>query len=167
MQKREKIMLGVTLSAALIFVVNQFFLSEPPKQPAKKNKAVPVSRTQPVSGEKISNEELQKRLQNWKPVVEYDSWGQDPFKGSERLAIMDTSSDSTNTHLSGIVWSENSALAIIGDRIVRQGDSVDDVQILRIYEDRVLARRGNNLIKLQLGQDIGNGKNDKEAAISH
>lgn len=148
-------MAGVTLSAALVFIINQFWLSGDDKA-----KPVPVKKTaiakpspQPVKGKKISNAELQNRLQNWQPVVAYDSWGKDPFEGGMVFTHSDSSADSNATKLSGIVWRGNEALAIIGDKILRQGEETNSLHVVKIYKDKVIARRGNDLLTLHLGQD--------------
>ncbi|KAA3618024.1 MAG: hypothetical protein DWQ05_08230 [Calditrichaeota bacterium] len=158
MQKREKILAAITLSAALIFIVNQFFLSgDAESAPQRVKKTAAVQKTpQPVNGEKLSTIELQERLQNWQPLVQYETWGADPFEGGIAFASLDSSADSSSTMLSGIVWRDGEALAIIGDQILRQGEKTNTLKVIKIYSDKVIARRGKDLLTLHLGQDNRN-----------
>ncbi len=161
MQKREKILVAVTLISALIFVVNQFFFSaaeEAKPQPVKTATAAP-KRVQPVKIENISNAELKRRLRSGQPLVHYDTWGKDPFEGGLVLSHGDSSADSSSTKLSGIVWQGNEAFAIIGDHILRQGEQTSTLKVVKIYHDKVIARRGKELLTLHLGRDRFDGQN--------
>ncbi|KAA3656835.1 MAG: hypothetical protein DWQ10_14515, partial [Calditrichaeota bacterium] len=77
----------------------------------------------------------------------------------------DSSADSNSTKLSGIVWRGNEALAIIGDKILRQGEETSVLQIVKIYKDKVIARRGKDLLTLHLGQD--NNEQQQTNTTSH
>lgn len=161
MQKREKILAGIAILSALFFVVNQFVCAKRAPEPSnlrqKRVFSQPGQASQPagrmqIAGEQISNKALQKRLQNWQPLVTYDSWGSDPFAGGLKIEA-DSTADSLSLRLSGIVWKGNQALALIGNQIMRPGERYEDFELLQIYRDRIVGRQKGEMITLYLEQD--------------
>ena len=153
MQKREKILTIIAVSCAIFFVINQFVCSEkqPPakaKRPAPKITAKPAKRPV-IRGEVISNEELEKRLQNWQPLVTYETWGRNPFAGAIEF-YADSLRDTLDLRLKGIAWKGKNAWVLIGDRIMRPGERNGDFELLQVYSDRVIARRKGELLTLYL-----------------
>ena len=159
MQKREKILSGIAIGCGLFFVVNQFVCTGTAPEENIKAALAPMTDRQdkpkaPVAvRETISNEELESRLENWKPVVTYEQWGRDPFRGALKLEQEDSSADSIAFRLSGIVHNGSTALALIDDYIVRQGEKTEDFEVVRILPDRVILRHAGKLVTLHLDQE--------------
>jgi hypothetical protein len=69
--------------------------------------------------------------------------GQGPFEfsatGDEAVAN-DTAPQHKRRGLSLIVVSEDKKMAMIGDRLVKEGDRIDDKKIAKIEPDRILVR---------------------------
>lgn len=173
MQKREKILLGVTGGAALFFVVNQFLCSPAPETP----KAAPVVAT--TSAPEQNNEETKRSRRatgqagvaanrsprqlrsRGGPVVHFAEWRRDPFQGV--INFITTAFDSTveadNLQLNGIAWRKGQALALIGNAILRKGETVGNLEVLEIREDRVLCRIDGELVTLVLKQDENDFQN--------
>ncbi len=157
MQKREKILAAITLVSAMLFVFNQFVCAKKPEPAVNKSSRRAPAVRPVVKGEQISDAELRKRLKEWKPVVSYETWGRDPFEGALKFEAEDSTADSTATlSLTGIVWKNKTPLALIGDWILGVGDKQGGVEVLKIFPDRVIARRGTEMLTLYLHQDDKN-----------
>ena len=139
MEKREKILAGLTLACAFVFIVNQFVCAGEPSQSSKvssKRKNVKTAkksptkkRPTPMQGQTLSNKELQGRLQNWEPLVSYETYGGDPFQPAAQLAGGDSVDTAESIRVSGIIGSATKRLAVIGDRIVQAGEKVGGMKI--------------------------------------
>lgn len=150
MQKREKILAVITVLSGVFFIVNQFLCTAKPAKPQKPAAVKSVPPKRPViRGEVISNEELEKRLQNWQPLVTYETWGSNPFIGGMKLTP-DSLADSSALVLKGIAWKGRKAFALIGDWILQVGERRGDFEVVQIHEDRVLIRKNGELVTLQL-----------------
>lgn len=154
MQKREKVLSIIAVVSAIFFVVNQFVCAEKTPPAKKASAAAPKVTAKPASkpqirGEIISNAELEKRLQNWQPLVTYETWGRNPFRGAIEF-YADSLRDTVDLRLKGIAWKGRQALVLIGDRIMRPGERDGDLELLKVYHDRVIARRKGELLTLYL-----------------
>ena len=153
MQKREKILAVITVLSGAFFIINQFLCTSQtpnPKQPSPARATIPKRPV--IRGEVISNEELEKRLQNWQPLVTYETWGHNPFAGGLTFQP-DTLADSLAPVLKGIAWKGRQAYALIGDQILQAGERYKDLEIVQIYRDRVLVRKHGELLTLHLDAD--------------
>ncbi len=161
MQKREKILAVITLVSAVFFIFNQFVCaqkSDPASSRQRPKRSQPAPSGQmAIRGEQISDAELRRRLKNWQPVVTYNTWGRDPFEGALKFEEADSMADSTATlSLNGIVWKNDTPLALIGDLILGVGDKSGGIEVLKILPDRVIARQGTEVLTLHLHQDEKN-----------
>jgi len=52
--------------------------------------------------------------------------------------------------LKGIVWDESEPLALINDLIVKEGDTIQEARIVKIYFDRVAVRYGSKEFVIKL-----------------
>ncbi len=169
MQKREKILSVIALASAAFFIVNQFVCAKKKQQPVATPKVTAKKIQQPkrpavIKGEKISNEELIRRLQNWQPLVTYETWGRDPFANAVKFEP-DSLQDSLALKLTGIVWKGKQAWALIGDRILQPGQRDANFELLRIMSDRVIGRRNGELVTLYLDKNEEPRIHDKRAEL--
>lgn len=159
MQKREKVLGACVLAAGAFFVFNQFIcaeeqaaeLSNPTIEPT-----VAQDEIQPdpiISGDRLTNSELKKRLQNWQPLVTYQTWGRNPFEGALKLEKTDSSADSLTFKLFGIVEKGADKIALIDDYIVQSGDRTGDFEVVQVRADHVIVRYGGKLVKLFLDKE--------------
>lgn len=90
--------------------------------------------------------ESQKRLEEKRPGL---LWTRDPFqlppKGPQKAEF-----GISNLVLSGIAVDENGKMAVINDEIVREGDVVFGVRIIRIREDTVTVEKEGKSYDLKL-----------------
>lgn len=161
MQTREKVLGVITIASGAFFVITQFVCSGEKAAPPGKLAAAPKPAAaagpaktvaSPVKGEKISDTALRERLQNWQPLVTYDTWGGNPFEGAV-VPEADSSADSLGLRLSGIVRKGDSALALVGGQIMRPGDRAGPFELLKIFNDRVVGRQNGEMITLYLERD--------------
>lgn len=63
-------------------------------------------------------------------------WGRDPFVLPSRSGV--AGSETGEFHLSAIIYRSGGGVAIINDKILRTGDTIEGNQITEILEDRVI-----------------------------
>jgi len=158
LKKRERMLIGLAGSFLLSFVFNQFVCtgdegsnlqgSNPAAAaPGGLHAETPIA---PSVGELNPNTK-KRRVLNRK---RYSSWGKDPFYLASRLAELDsTQQDSGQFVLRGIIWKGDDAHALIGDAILRAGESTSQFKVLRIEKDRVVCKRGSRIVTLMLRED--------------
>ncbi|MFQ5628374.1 MAG: hypothetical protein ACE5I1_06415 [bacterium] len=162
MQKREKVLSAITLAAGAFFIVNQFICAGEKAAVSFDSTAEPavvqnkIQADNVVAGEKVSNDELKNRLQNWQPLVTYENWGRNPFEGAQKLEQADSNADSSSFKLSGIVEKGFEKIALIDDYIVQKGDHTDEFEVMQVFADHVVVRYDGRLITLFLDQKKAN-----------
>ena len=84
---------------------------------------------------------------------EKPAWGRAPFTQVNLSTEADTvrSGELTDLSLTGIMLRGNRKVAILDHLFVREGDSIQDAQILRIEKDRVVLKRDSKEITLRMG----------------
>jgi len=167
MQKREKMMMGAAGGAAVFFIINQFLCSEAPKAGASKAKrVVSAAATTPSPGEaqtsaksaaaRISGNRSPRMLREGdEPLVRFAVWKSDPFHGALPFisTAADSARDSTALTLRGIAWKHGDGLVLIGDEILRKGETRGNLEVLDIREDRVLCRVDGEIVTYMLRSD--------------
>lgn len=165
LQKREKMLAIAAGAALLIFLANQFLFSDKaaPKKAAKsqaaQNKAVKSKKNPAVEqAAVIATQSVQsaaaRPAPERKPNVVFSSWGRDPFAGLGRLVQVDTTAlQQMDMSLRGIMWHGDEASVLIGDYILKRGEKVGPYTVVDIKRDRVICRKGSEVITLFLDED--------------
>lgn len=155
LKKREKILLGVTGTFVLVFVLNQFVCSSNP-EPQVADKTPPevdAEEAAPPAKPMAKTETLRKRHRRGEPPMQFTEWERDPFAEAYRLAQFDsTGNDSGDFVLRGVIRKGNESYVLIGDAILKEGERQGDLQIVSIDRERVVCRKGNNLVTLVLNE---------------
>ncbi len=98
--------------------------------------ATPVS---PESGSKNVFRRTAKR-------THYEAWGSNPF-----VLQKDTPAQSfSSLVLNGIAYDQTRPAAIINDKIVKAGDSVETYRVIKIYPDKVVMSDGTSIFEIKL-----------------
>lgn len=79
---------------------------------------------------------LQERLEEKRPAF---SFSRDPFQLQPKEIITEFTVEGLK--LSGIATDEKGKLAIINDEIVREGDTIFNIKVLEITEDKVIVEK--------------------------
>lgn len=74
--------------------------------------------------------------------TQYKSWKRSPFVPGARA--------STGLSVSGIIWSKTNPKAMVGDTLVKKGDTVGGNKVVDIKKDRVILNDGNKDFELKL-----------------
>ncbi len=88
----------------------------------------------------------------------YDSGGRrDPFTPlitpDGRLVQIETKLHSGELRLEGIIFDKNGAsFAIINGSVVSAGESVDDIKVTKILEDKIIFEKGGKVFEQELSQ---------------
>ncbi len=83
-------------------------------------------------------------------------WGRDPFliEGArlKNTEGMPTKAPSLNLKLTGIVWDQNRAHAMINDYVVKEGDEIGGAKVVAIRRDSVTLVKDGVQHTLRLGE---------------
>ncbi len=76
-------------------------------------------------------------------------WGRDPFfpEGSESSKFA-----SIPLNLTGIVWDAKMPFAVVNDKVLKNGDMIDNYKVVEIKPNSVIFSTGEETIELQLFQ---------------
>ena len=97
---------------------------------------------------------LRPRVKKTVTQVRVTSWGRDPFWEAFRLAEVEPANpDSSNFVLRGVIWKGDEAHVLIGDAVLKEGESSGDLKILDIDKNRVVCKKGRKVITLVLQND--------------
>jgi len=124
-RQRTMAILIPVLFIVLIFVFSQVF-STPSRKTKKSRTAASASTT---SFDKI----------DWKIPAEYPTTLRDPMQFGSVTAGQSAASELT---VKGIVYSQDRPSAVIGSEIVREGDRILDVTVIKINKDSVEFEKG-------------------------
>ena len=156
LKKREKILAMAAGGFLVAFLATQFF-SGKPEPPAKNVATAPSTKEKGKPG--TAQEAAPKAGAEARPAesgtpVKFANWGRDPFALAFRLQEQDTTGIAASDFtLRGIIWSGNEARALIGDEILKNGESTGDLTVVSIGKDRVKCRKGRELVTLVLNED--------------
>ena len=103
--------------------------------------SIPLPTLAGSGGERGAALELKQRSQE---ALLAQPWGRDPFSASDTAAPPEIPSEQTKEGdyvLSGILAREGRKVAIINHYFVREGESLDGGEVVRIERDRVLVKR--------------------------
>ncbi|MFH1782656.1 MAG: general secretion pathway protein GspB [Candidatus Omnitrophota bacterium] len=97
-----------------------------------------------------------------KDASSLDNKKRDPFVplvagGGRYVSDAYAVNDIKDIRLEGIVWEGDSSLAIINGEIIKEGDSVGSVKILKIDKDSVVFDVGGEEVRVKLIEDELNG----------
>jgi len=150
LKKREKIMLAAAGFLLVVFVLNQFVCVSKTDPPIEPKKTVTVDTSTEA---KAPSDSLKKNRRREKPPVTFVDWVRDPFSEAYRLAQFDTTGhDSSDFVLRGVIRRGNESYVLIGDAILKQGQSSGDLTVVSIRPDQVVCRKGNRLVTLVLSE---------------
>ncbi len=138
----KKLIQKIILAAlVVIFVILLFkFFSGQGKNPAPAKSAL-VAVVPPQPGQKA------------KPAaVEDANWGRCPFSGRVYAPPVASSSKNIDLKLTGILWEENKASALINNSIFKEGDVIGSYTLFKIKKNSVILSDGDKEIELKLGQ---------------
>ena len=89
--------------------------------------------------------ELEEKLKKNRPQLE---WVRDPFQFPPKKYIKKTDFEGLN--LTGIIYDEESPVAVINDVIVKKGDVVEGVTVLEIRRESVVLEKEDKSYTLEL-----------------
>lgn len=75
-------------------------------------------------------------------------WGLDPFRVAASSDVRVEKTELGVLALTGISWSEDRPVAILNDTIIHTGDTFNGYQVVEIRKDRVLMKKGEEVIEL-------------------
>ncbi|MFQ5825497.1 MAG: hypothetical protein ACE5JB_15770 [bacterium] len=158
LQKREKFLLGIAGVTVVFFVVDQLLCEKEAQQAPETAKKSIVEKSIPEQSEikEVKNKRKIKPIRKRESgkIIEYTSWGRDPFAEAIRLAESDTTmSDSSDFVLRGIIWKGKEAHVLIGDDILKEGERKGDLIVLDIEKSRVVCKKGGKIVTLVLKED--------------
>ncbi len=150
LQKREKILLGMMGAAVAIFLLNQFVLSKKPpvKSPALVKKPSMVGDVnqfvRKVSIPKMTNPRVFKIAGRWK---------RDPFIGAFTATLLDSMGFKKPQLyvLKAISWKNGEAYVLINDDIIKVGESLNGLKVLRVDGNRAICEKNLRRFSLILG----------------
>jgi len=132
MQRNRKVAILIVLMTAVVFVWV-------PK--GKKTKDVSSTTTSVTFEQAIPVTRAVPRKR-----TEFVDWGRNPFAGPQREEVGSIS----NLTLFSIILSDEEALALINESIVRVGDKITDKAVKRIEQNRVVLTDGTKDYVLEL-----------------
>ena len=154
LKKNEKRLVALAGGAVIFFALNMFVCGkseEPQVETTKKVEAKSgvVERTSPEVKKNV-----RPRVKKTVNQARFTSWGRDPFWEAFRLAEADSANaDSSNFVLRGVIWKGGEAYVLIGDAVLKEGESSGDLKILDIDKNRVVCKKGRKVITLVLQND--------------
>lgn len=150
----KKFIMTVTISASLLGFIGLVSAAEKVQSPPSKKEQSAVKEKEPTAGESMINLEAgQKGLQTLEKKYYYDSKGKaDPMNmpwlyeskssvpaGTKEIPELVTSlPDSIQKQVTGVVWSEREPLALVGDKIVHEGDEIAHAKVVKINQGEVI-----------------------------
>ena len=157
LQKREKILLGVMGAAVTIFLLNQFVFTKKPlaKSSVRGKKPAIVQRVnrfaQKVTFAKPKHRRELKAIGGWK---------RDPFIGAFTPALLDSMGFKKPQLyvLKAISWKNGDAYVLINDDIIKVGETLNGLTVLRVDGNRAICEK--NLRKFSL--ILGGNKDENE-----
>ncbi|MFH2035793.1 MAG: hypothetical protein ABIJ45_05265 [Candidatus Zixiibacteriota bacterium] len=81
------------------------------------------------------------------------SWGSDPFFRGTHTTAVKSANIQPGWHLAGIIYNETNPHAVINNKIVQNGDSVDGAEIITIEKDRVVLQKNGSEFTLSILRD--------------
>lgn len=151
LKKREKMLVGSAVSSLVIFLFNQFVCGSGEQVPEQLVQQAVASANKAVHEQPVRKNGGGDRPPRKVKRTQFASWGRDPFYEAGRLAEMDsTRADSGSFVLRGIIWKGKDAHALIGDAILKKGESNGEFKVLDIQEDKVVCKKGTKVITLTL-----------------
>jgi len=131
--KRLMILVGVTLVASVLLLYDHFLSGGAPRSSTvSSSPRVPSPQPAPPPAAAVPATTARRRLAP--PPLPDQPWRHDPFaiegKWFSQLTF-------TDVKVSGIVWGPDGYKALINDFVVRPGDVVKGIRILRITEEGV------------------------------
>ena len=161
LQKREKILLGVMGAAVTIFVLNQFvFTKKPSAKPPAIVKKPPVVQhinrfVKQASFAKTDRPKITKKIGGWK---------RDPFIGAFTPALLDSMGFKKRQMyvLKAISWKNGKAYVLINDDIIKVGETVDGLTVLRVDGNRAICEKNLRKFALILGGNKDENENEKK-----
>ena len=75
----------------------------------------------------------------------YPAWGRNPF-------VLEAAPNIRELTLNGILWDDQNPQALIGDHIVRKGDTIGPSIIIDIRPDSVILNNGIENLELKVGE---------------
>ncbi|MDO9464598.1 MAG: hypothetical protein Q7J67_04800 [bacterium] len=156
---KELIMTAILVGVLVFVVINQVGKAKKKTSPAKEGKSI-------VSVEKQKKEKKEevilpsKVTPELKEIIELqkakasEQYGRDPFfpsaEVSEGKEMQTKGHHIASLVLKGIAWKGKTPMALIGDKIVKEGDIVGEYKVISIQKNRVvLTKDGKELILTQ------------------
>ncbi len=154
LKKNEKRLVALAGSFVLTFVLNQFVCGKAEKPQVETTKKVEAKSEAVEGASKEVKKNVRPRVKKTANQVRFTSWGRDPFWEAFRLAEVESANpDSSNFVLRGVIWKGDEAHVLIGDAVLKEGESSGDLKILDIDKNRVVCKKGRKVITLVLQND--------------
>ena len=162
MQKREKV-IGVIMAAVVVVGIMNYLPAKKKAPPgptapaARQTHAAPVSAGQKQAGAKKTVSEareadLQRLVEQAKIISKETDFlsMHDPFRKQEPSAY---ELDLSELVLSGIMWEEQTPLALINNVPLKEGGDISGFKVEKISRNEVLLSRGGKSYNLKLRAD--------------
>lgn len=145
MDKKQKQIIIISLLVVFLIVVwvNAF------KAIGKKSKKKTAASATAAAVSKPSTQKIKTKSKVADKKEEDLEWVRCPFSGS---VYSGTSIEMADLKLMGIFWDEKSPRAIINNKVVNVGASIDINTVLGIEKDRVILSDGLRIFELKLGR---------------
>ncbi len=150
LQKREKILLGVMGAAVTIFLLNQFVFTKktPTKAPALVKKPATVQRVS-----RFAKQATFAKANHQREVKTIGNWKRDPFIGAFTPTLLDSLGFKKPQLyvLKAISWKDGEAYVLINDDIIKVGETLDGLTVLRVDGNRAICEKNLRRFSLILG----------------
>ena len=131
---------GIFLTLGLLGLLFLFWVLKTPSQPRRRQILTKTPLAPFTQREQTGS--VPKR-DSGRLTSSYSSWGRNPF-------IIEDKGESFILNLKGIIWDESTRLAVINEKVVREGDEVGGRKVIKIEKHRVILNDGQNDFELRL-----------------
>lgn len=144
-EKNRKIIIFLLLIASIIWASFNFHSSTPKTAIANNQDATRIiapSKQQVSSGGLINIEKKEK-----------EKWGHNPFKKpTTNYSPAPQNYQNFNWQLSGIIYNQQSPIAIINNKPKRTGETINEAKIIKIYKNKVILQHNGKQMTLTVNK---------------
>lgn len=127
-QKMMAVMVPVLMVVLVVMMMKVLNVTSPRKAGAQTKPAIPKA-------------ESLRRLSQWQTPTEYSPQMRDPMRPAPSGGTQGT--DYGNLIVGGILYSQDNPMVVINGQIVRQGDVINEIKVLKINKDNVIFEKND------------------------
>lgn len=148
-KEKRNLIITVVLLVVFFFLVGKNFLFR--KKAASGTTSVGGSQTATAGSVSILNE-IKQNQSLWDAQQsrwDQEAWGRDPFfPGGSQTGQF----GSVPLSLTGIVWDRKTPIAMVNDKVLKNGDTIEGYTVVEIKPSSIIFSSGENKFELQLFQ---------------